>query len=83
MTGLRPAVIGLIASALFSIFLTVFFHSDKISFTSIVPADFISSLIIAVIMTAREMKTVWVPPSTGPDLKDLQDVPGPMPGTEL
>lgn len=58
MTGLRPAVIGLIASALFSIFLTVFFHSDKISFTSIVPADFISSLIIAVIMTILIFKKV-------------------------
>lgn len=57
MTGLRPAVIGLIASALLSIAVTVFFPTG-FSLASIVPTDFIVSLIIAVIMTILVFKKV-------------------------
>lgn len=57
MTGLRPAVIGLIASALLSIAITVFFPSG-LSLEGIVPADFVVSLIIAVIMTILVFKKV-------------------------
>ncbi len=57
MTGLRPAVIGLIGSALLSIAITVFFPQG-LSFSNIVPADLIVSLIISVIMTVLVFKKV-------------------------
>lgn len=57
MTGLRPAVIGLIGSALLSIAITVFFPQG-LSFSNIIPADLIVSLIISVIMTVLVFKKV-------------------------
>ncbi len=57
MTGLRPAVIGLIGSALVSMVITVFFHGT-ISFDSVVLSDLLLSLGIAVVMTVLAFKKV-------------------------
>ncbi len=57
MTGLRPAVIGLIGSALVSMILTVFLP-DGFDFGSIVLSDLLVSLAIAVVMTILVFKKV-------------------------
>lgn len=55
MTGLRPAVIGMIASALLNVAQTVFFP-DIISFSVIPTYAFLTSLLIFIIMTVLEFK---------------------------
>ncbi len=57
MTGLRPAVIGLIGSALVSMILTVFLP-DGFDFGGIVIPDLLVSLAIAVVMTVLVFKKV-------------------------
>ena len=57
MTGLRPAVIGLIGSALISMAVTVF-SPQGFALSSLVPQDFIISLLITVIMTILVFKKV-------------------------
>ena len=57
MTGLRPAVIGLIGSALVSMILTVFLPNG-FDFGSIVIPDLLVSLAIAVVMTVLVFKKV-------------------------
>ena len=57
MTGLRPAVIGLIGSALLSMILTVFLP-DGFDFGGIVISDLLVSLAIAVVMTVLVFKKV-------------------------
>lgn len=57
MTGLRPAVIGLIGSALVSMILTVFLPNG-FDFGGIVISDLIVSLGIAVVMTILVFKKV-------------------------
>ena len=57
MTGLRPAVIGLIGSALVSMILTVFLPNG-FDFGSIVISDLLVSLGIAVVMTVLVFKKV-------------------------
>ena len=57
MTGLRPAVIGLIGSALVSMILTVFLPNG-FDFGSIVIHDLLVSLAIAVVMTVLVFKKV-------------------------
>lgn len=57
MTGLRPAVIGLIGSALVSMILTVFLPNG-FNFGSIVISDLLVSLGIAVVMTVLVFKKV-------------------------
>ncbi len=57
MTGLRPAVIGLIGSALVSMVMTVFLPNG-FDFTSIAIPDLLVSLAIAVIMTILVFKKV-------------------------
>lgn len=58
MTGLRPAVIGLIGSALISMILTVFELDFNFDFTSFVLSDFLVSLGIATVMTVLVFKKV-------------------------
>lgn len=55
MTGLRPAVVGMIASALLSVGQTVFFP-NIISLSAIPTYAFLTSLIIFVLMTVLEFK---------------------------
>ena len=57
MTGLRPAVIGLIGSALVSMVLTVFLP-DGITLSAISVPDLLVSLAIAVVMTVLVFKKV-------------------------
>ncbi len=57
MTGLRPAVIGLIGSALVSMILTVFLPNG-FDFGGIVIPDLLVSLAIAVVMTVLVFKKV-------------------------
>ncbi len=57
MTGLRPAVIGLIGSALVSMILTVFLPNG-FDFGGIVIPDLLVSLAIAVVMTILVFKKV-------------------------
>ena len=57
MTGLRPAVIGLIGSALISMILTVFLPNG-FDFGSIVIPDLLVSLAITVVMTVLVFKKV-------------------------
>ncbi len=57
MTGLRPAVIGLIGSALVSMVVTVFFPNG-FDFGGIVISDLLVSLAIAVVMTILVFKKV-------------------------
>jgi len=57
MTGLRPAVIGLIGSALVSMILTVFLPNG-FDFGGIVISDLLVSLAIAVVMTILVFKKV-------------------------
>ncbi len=57
MTGLRPAVIGLIGSAIVTILLTVFLPNG-FDLTSIVPQNFLVSLAITIIMTILVFKKV-------------------------
>lgn len=57
MTGLRPAVIGLIGSAIVTILISVFFP-DGLSFSNIVPSEFLVSLAITVVMTVLVFKKV-------------------------
>ena len=57
MTGLRPAVIGLIGSALVSMILTVFLP-DGFDFGGIVIPDLLVSLAIAIVMTILVFKKV-------------------------
>ena len=57
MTGLRPAVIGLIGSALVSMILTVFLPNG-FNFGSIVIPDLLVSLAITVVMTILVFKKV-------------------------
>lgn len=57
MTGLRPAVIGLIGSALVSMALTVFLPKG-FDFSAIVPSQLIVSLLITVVMTVLVFKKV-------------------------
>ena len=57
MTGLRPAVIGLIGSALASMILTVFLPNG-FDFGSIAIPDLLVSLAIAVVMTVLVFKKV-------------------------
>ena len=57
MTGLRPAVIGLICSALVSMILTVFFPNG-FDFGGIEIPDLLVSLAIAVVMTILVFKKV-------------------------
>ncbi len=57
MTGLRPAVIGLIGSALVSMILTVFLPKG-FDFSGIVIPDFLVSLAITVVMTILVFKKV-------------------------
>lgn len=57
MTGLRPAVIGLIGSALVSMILTVFLPNG-FDFGGIVISDLLVSLAIAVVMTVLVFKKV-------------------------
>ena len=57
MTGLRPAVIGLIGSAIVTILLTVFLPNG-FDLKAIVPQDFLISLGITVIMTVLVFKKV-------------------------
>ena len=57
MTGLRPAVIGLIGSALVSMILTVFLPNG-FDFGGIVIPDLLFSLAIAVVMTILVFKKV-------------------------
>jgi len=55
MTGLRPAVIGMIASALLEVGQTVFFP-DVISFSVVTTYGFLTSLFIFILMTVLEFK---------------------------
>ncbi len=57
MTGLRPAVIGLIGSAIVTILISVFFP-EGLSFTNIVPSEFLVSLAITVVMIVLVFKKV-------------------------
>ena len=57
MTGLRPAVIGLIGSAIVTILISVFLP-EGLSFANIVPSEFLVSLAITVIMTVLVFKKV-------------------------
>ena len=57
MTGLRPAVIGLIGSALVSMILTVFLPNG-FDFGGIAIPDLLVSLAIAVVMTVLVFKKV-------------------------
>ena len=57
MTGLRPAVIGLIGSALVSMIITVFLPNG-FDFGGIVLSDLLVSLAIAVVMTILVFKKV-------------------------
>ena len=57
MTGLRPAVIGLIGSALVSMILTVFLPNG-FDFGGIVIPDLLVSLAIAIVMTVLVFKKV-------------------------
>lgn len=57
MTGLRPAVIGLIGSAIVTILLTVFLPNG-FDLKAIVPQDFLVSLGITVVMTVLVFKKV-------------------------
>ncbi len=57
MTGLRPAVIGLIGSALVSMILTVFLPNG-FNFGGVVISDLLVSLAIAVVMTILVFKKV-------------------------
>ena len=57
MCGLKPAVIGLIGSALISMVITVFFH-DSFDFDSLVLSDLLLSLGIAALMTVLAFKKV-------------------------
>ena len=57
MTGLRPAVIGLIGSALVSMIITVFLP-DGFNFSGIVIPDLLVSLAITVVMTILVFKKV-------------------------
>ena len=57
MTGLRPAVIGLIGSAIVTILLTVFLPNG-FDLKAIVPQDFLISLGITVVMTVLVFKKV-------------------------
>lgn len=57
MTGLRPAVIGLIGSAIVTILLTVFLPNG-FNLKAIVPQDFLISLGITVVMTVLVFKKV-------------------------
>lgn len=58
MYGLRSAVVGLIAAALFGMLATVFFHNVEVSWSNVLTPEFLCSAVIFAVMAVSALKKV-------------------------
>ena len=58
MYGLRSAVVGLMAAALFGMLATVFFHNVDVSWANVLTPEFACSAVICAVMTVLALKKV-------------------------
>lgn len=58
MYGLRSAVVGLMAAALFGMLTTVFFHNVDVSWANVLRPEFLCSAVIFGVMTVLALKKI-------------------------
>ncbi len=58
MYGLRSAVVGLMAAALFGMLSTVFFHNMQVSWGNVLTPEFLCSAVIFAVMTVLALKKI-------------------------
>ena len=58
MYGLRSAVVGLMAAALFGMLATVFFHNVDVTWSNVLTPEFACSAVICAVMTVLALKKV-------------------------
>ena len=58
MYGLRSAVVGLIAAALFGMLATVFFHNVEVSWSNVLTPEFLCSAVIFAVMAVFALKKI-------------------------